>query len=288
MSHTTRARLAGLVGLSCGYVCHCGRGSPANSAGRVCRDSSSPVNVGEVALAVAYYGDRTMATADNTTAEKSMSKTAQIVCYLTDMEEEPIRQVCDRLDDSRDYLAKKESRTTHYRVVRNGVSLRINDDQFERLKAAGVDDMRLIEYDEVNEMHENSKGMFGVALRDRVVEGVDLDSGISGADTWFNRRVRVDDEKIFDVTYHKVTNMGIIKGGKVPDGESVWIDEDAEIPAVVLRIQIEDVTPTQYRWFNESVIPDIVENIKDDDWVADKRTLDCEKEYSESGSCYRL
>ena len=47
MSHTSRMARSRPLGDSRALVCHYGRGPVASSGGRVCRDSSRPVNVGE-------------------------------------------------------------------------------------------------------------------------------------------------------------------------------------------------------------------------------------------------
>lgn len=229
-----------------------------------------------------------MATAENTTSEKRMGKVAQIVCYLNETEEEDIREACDRLDDRHDFLAKESYGTDNYRLVRNGVDVHIRESQYEALKDAGVEDVRLIHYVDENERFENGTSRFGRQLRREVTSGIDMISGVPDGEMRYGRKVMLGDDAVFAVEHHNTKNMGLIKGGEVPDGESVWIDEDMEIPAVILRIEINDATPSQYRWFNESVIPEVVEAIKEHEWVADKRTLSCDKEYSETGACYRL
>jgi len=229
-----------------------------------------------------------MATTENTTDSKTMSKHAEIVCYLTDGEEREVREVADELCEDKDYLATDTINRSHIRMVRNGVSVRLSEDEYEKL--SDVDDlgMRIVYTERDEEVYSNKLYGFGRRLKDDVMEGVDMTSGLSEGRDWLGYEVHVDDETIFSVGNKKPKNMGLIKGGEVPDGESVWIAEDAELPAVILTVDITDVSPRVYRWFNETVIPDIVENIKEHPWVCDKRTLSCDKEYSESGACYRL
>lgn len=229
-----------------------------------------------------------MATTENTTAEKKMGKVAQIVCYLNETEEEDIREACDRLDDIHDFSAKESTETHSYRLVRNGVSKYLSEDEYEALQEAGVEDVRLIHYVDEDEQFEHRVGRFGRRLRRDVIGDVDMASGIPEAEKFWGNKVKIGDDEVFAVEHQATKNMGLIKGGEVPDGESVWIDEDMEIPAVILRFEIDGVTPSQYRWFNDNVIPEVIEEIKEHEWVADKRTLSCDKEYSETGACYRL
>jgi hypothetical protein len=82
--------------------------------------------------------------------------------------------------------------------------------------------------------------------------------------------------------------MGMLKHQSKAEAGDVWKDSDAELPCVVLSVEIDKCSPSVYRWFDNKVIPDIVENIAKHDWVSRFRLMDCEREVSEEGVCYDL
>jgi len=289
MSHTTRMAQSRPVGNSRACVCHCGRGPVANSGGRVCRDSSSPANVGRSALAVAYYGDTTMATADHTTSEKQMSKTVNIVAYLDADSEEESRDMMDRLHGGRDYYEESVRERDHYYVVtRNGV-MEVNEDEAEMLKDAQGEELMVRHRVEEKTSYANGSFEFSGEFKRNVVSDVDLVPPSVDPDFAFSDRVVLDGDNIFKARASGPKRMGLLKHpSEIDDAESdgVWDDKDADLWALTLTLDVKQLPPVLYRFYDNNVIPEIQENVSKHDWVTRSRVMDCSKEIAEEGVCY--
>jgi len=270
-------------------VCHYGRGSLGSGAGRVCRDSSRPVNVGRHALAVAYYGDTTMATADHTTSEKQMSKTVNIVAYLDVDSDVDKRDVMDRLDDKHDYYEERvRERDKWYVVTRNGV-MEVNQEEAEMLKDAQGEELMVRQRTEESTSFEYNSYNFTNEFKRSCVSDVDLVPPSVEPDFAFSDRTVLGGDNIFKATSSGPSLMGLLKHpSQIDDAESdgVWDDKDADLWTVTLTLDVKQLPPTLYRFYDEKVIPKIQENVSRHDWVARSRVMDCSKEIAEEGVCY--
>jgi hypothetical protein len=249
-----------------------------------------------------------MATADNTTSEKLMSKNVQIVAYLNVDNDLGEREVCHTLHEDEDYYAKSETRWDKNVICEPGVAERfdedeyqelldaedpgwydtLNDETFDRLQGNVGDDVVLRVMEKVHESYDNRTGYLPMTIRDEVLEGVRLALSSRDWDTWLGREVRRDGKTLFEVTYDGPMQMGLLKHqSEIEDGD-VYADKDADLWAVTLTCDVAKVEPDVYRWFDENVIPDVMQEVARHPWVSRTRVMDCEREYSEEGVCYGL
>mgnify|MGYP000114244477 CR=1 FL=1 len=289
MSHNTRMMSPAPMGDSRASVCQCGRGGPVSGDGSVNGDSDSRLNVGDDALAVAYNGDTTMATADNTTKEKKMSKTVNIVCYLKADSDEDERAVMDSLDDSTDYY-KEDTREidTYYVVTRRGVK-EVDEDTAEMLRDAEGEELMVRRRTEETTSFTNNGWRFSGELQSQCLDGVDKTPPSKDIEFEFSDKVKADGAYIFKARSDGPSKMGMLTHpSKVddPEEDGIWDDKDADLWVVTLTLEVRDVDPTTYRFYENKVIPKIKQQAAGHDWVERTRVMDCSKEMTEEGACY--
>ena len=289
MSHITSMLAGSPVMARQGCVWRYGRAGSVSDGGSAFGDKSCRLNVGEDALAVAYYGDTTMATADNTTKEKKMSKTVNIVCYLkadSDLEQ---RAVMDSLDVGNDYYEMGTTgRDRWYAVTPSGVR-QIDEDVAEVLRDAEGENLMVAHRVEESECHKEGAYDFKRRFKDSVFEGIDVTPPSVDDQSWYNSKVETDTGVIFKGRADTPSRMGLLKHPSEvedPDTDGVWEDKDADLWAMTLTLKVDSVSPTLFRFFDNQVIPDIKEACAKNDWVQRTRVMDCSKEMTEEGACY--
>jgi len=289
MSHTTSMMTGRPVMERYGYVCHCGRAGLVSDGGAALGDSSCRLNVGEDALAVAYYGDTTMATADHTTSEKKMSKTVNIVCYLkadSDLEE---REMMDTVDSETDYEETgTRSKDKWFAVTPSGVE-RVDKEAADVLKAAEGEQLMVAKRTEEREYHKNDSYDFKRTFKRSIFDEVDPTPPSVEDHSWYDHKVETDDGVIFKARAGTPTRMGLLKHPSAiedADSDSIWRNEDADMWAMTLTVEVDSVTPTLFRYFDRTVVPHIKGECATHHWVARTRVMDCSKEMTEEGACY--
>jgi len=229
-----------------------------------------------------------MSKANAKTAEKKMSKDVQIVAYLAANPKAKKRGVMQTLHDSVDYADKSQKVRDYYRMVFAGGEERISEEQYDFLKDKDPAGIRLIHYQDVKDNYESNEYSFNNALRRRVLS--DVDTAMPGSDMkdWLGRKVKLDDRTIFSVDASGPERMRMLRHQTEIDDGEMYEDDDTEYWTVTLRCKVNGLKPSLYRWFDDTVIPDLMREVSDNDWVWRTRVLDCEKEYSESGVCFAL
>ena len=164
----------------------------------------------------------------------------------------------------------------------------INEGEYERLLGQVSGSLSVHHFVKETEKFSNSTGMFLREIRDDVLEDVSLVAPASDMSTWLGRRVKFDDRTIFSVRTDSMKKMGMLKHQSEVEGLDVWEDKDDEQWAVMMTAKVDKVKPSTYRWFDEEVIPHIMDNMARHEYVTRTRVMDCEREYSEEGVCYDL
>jgi hypothetical protein len=142
--------------------------------------------------------------------------------------------------------------------------------------------------EKVSESYDNNTSGLPLTIRNEVLKGVRLTLSSRNWNTRFGREVRRDGDTLFKATYDGPMQMGLLKHQSEIEGSDVYADKDADLWAVTFTCDVKKVEPDVYRWFDENVIPDIMQEVARHPWVSRTRVMDCEREYSEEGVCYGL
>jgi hypothetical protein len=164
----------------------------------------------------------------------------------------------------------------------------LDNEVFDRLQGNVSDDVVLRVMEKVRESYDERTSLLPKKVRDEALKSVDMTLSSRDWKLWLGREVRRDGETLFEVTYDGPTQMGMLKHQSEIEGSDVYADEDADLWAVTLTCDLKKVKPDVYRWFDDNVIPDIMQEVASHSWVSRTRVMDCEREYSEEGVCYGL
>jgi hypothetical protein len=230
-----------------------------------------------------------MAKADHKTSEKKMSKTVNIVCYLKADSELGEREMMDNVDGDTDYQETgTRSRDKWFAVTPSGVE-RIDKEVADVLKDAEGEDLMVAERTEDTEYHKNDSYDFKRAFKRDVFDDVDVTPPSVDNHSWYSHKVETDDGIIFKARAGTPSRMGLLKHPSEvedPDSDGIWEDQDADLWALTLTVEVDGVTPTLFRFFDSTVIPSIKQECATHDWVQRTRVMDCSKEMTEEGACY--
>jgi hypothetical protein len=230
-----------------------------------------------------------MAQAAHTTSEKKMSKTVNIVCYLRADSSLDERSMMDSLDDGSDYYETgTREKDRWYAVTRSGVT-EIGKTTAENIKAAEGEELMVACRTNTTEFHNNDSYDFKRTFKRDVFDGVDVTPPSVDDHSWYDHKVETDDGMIFKGRAGTPSRMGLLKHPSEvddPDVDGIWDDKDADLWAMTLTVEVDSVTPTLFRFFDNNVIPDIKEACAKHGWVQRTRVMDCSKEMMEEGACY--
>jgi len=225
---------------------------------------------------------------DNVSSEKRMSKDLQIVAYLKDDGSDTIRDAMAYVSGDGAYN-ETETRVRDKYVVVDGDEFKTTDKRmYDMLVGRTRDGVSAHHYQSETEIHEKGGHDFSRQFRQDVVSGVEIGNENLGIEKRFGRKGQIDNVTVFKANGTGVSFMGMLKHPSDVEGDDVWEDKEANIAAVTLNIEVNDVSPTVYRWFDNKVIPEIVDNVATHEWVSRHRVMDCEREVSEQGVCYDL
>jgi hypothetical protein len=218
-----------------------------------------------------------------------MSKTVNIVCYLKADSELGEREMMDNVDGDTDYQETgTRSRDKWFAVTPSGVE-RIDKEVADVLKDAEGEDLMVAERTEDTEYHKNDSYDFKRAFKRDVFDDVDVTPPSVDNHSWYSHKVETDDGIIFKARAGTPSRMGLLKHPSEvedPDSDGIWEDQDADLWALTLTVEVDGVTPTLFRFFDSTVIPSIKQECATHDWVQRTRVMDCSKEMTEEGACY--
>ena len=251
-----------------------------------------PVRSGRVFVGCEVLSQRTqtttMSNAQEQTTAKNMSKDVQIVAYLKADADADKREVMASVTGNDDFLKTEDTQYEHYRMVFNGGEKTISEDEYQYLKDQDLGGVRLIHYTESRANHVKTTGGFRRSFRYDILSDVTMAMPSSDMETRWGRKVMLNDRAVFEVSASGPDKMKMLKHQSEVESGEMFVDDDEKYWTLTIRCEVDGLKPSLYRWFDESVVPDIMQEVAKHDWVERTRVMDCEKEYSESGVCFNL
>lgn len=220
--------------------------------------------------------------------EKSLSKEITVVAYLKADEGTDLREACDEVHDDRDFMAQSTSEYDKYVLVEGDWWEKISKDAYQRLDGVVGGSVSAHHFVKETESYDNSKYLLATDLKSDVCDGVKMANENLGIEKSWGKKAKVNDRSVFKVRDAGVSHMGMLKHQSEAESGDMWEDEDRELPAAKLIVEIDSVPPSIYKWFDDKVVPEIVDNVATHDWVSQFRLLNCEREVTEEGVCYDL
>jgi len=229
-----------------------------------------------------------MATSDNTTQEKKMSKDVQLILYLNAGADTDKRMMMQNLDDSWDYGAIREKEISHYTLIDGDWYSEIDEDEYERLKHSLDGNVTAHEFVENREEHKHGGYDFSKGLARDILRDVNTAPESQGVESTFTQRAKKDGETVFRVRNSNPELKPMLEKKGENNDEVSWPDNGPEYWTVGLTLSVNKVKPSLYRHYDDNAIPNAILQATSHDAVDKVRVFDCEREYSESGVCHDI
>lgn len=226
--------------------------------------------------------------ADQNETEVEVQKTVTIVGYLSDQSWGSWREWSDSVDEDKDYCEQDTKTETNYKLKGRGFETHITESEYNTLRNNHTGELEVVKEETETQSHKwGSQGGKSV-IKNEVKNALRNDSTLTAFNKKFGSSWENDEGDTVFGLYTTAKDMGLLKHPSEMDEDDPWEDEDADLMAIRLKVNIRNVSEDVAETLSDGPVKTIIEVLKDNDHIGRVRWTDCETKKVEKGACYNI